>query len=381
VLTDDYLREDLGEINRRALAEGRPWLLVKPVGLELWIGPIFVPGATGCWACLAHRLKGHRKAEAYVQHQRGAAIHPNAWMLFSERRLADRAHWNQRGSRFSRVPEPFDPAREIEWSPVLPLDGGETRYLPTACLYYGYESRADAPFAVADSNGCASGATLEEAVFQGLMELVERDCAALWWYNRVLRPGADLASFGDPYPAELAAYYASIQRSLWALDLTHDLGIPVFVAVSRRIDKPAQDICFGFGAHLDPRIALERALTEMNQLLPAVMFASAEHPDRYAGDAETIHWWKTATVEREPYLSPDANAPPRRLADFSWLGSDDLREDILSCVRLLRDRGLRTYALDQSRPDTGLHVARVIVPGLRHFWARFAPGRLYDVPV
>jgi oxazoline/thiazoline synthase len=26
-------------------------------------------------------------------------------------------------------------------------------------------------------------------------------------------------------------------------------------------------------------------------------------------------------------------------------------------------------------------VARVIVPGLRHFYRRFAPGRLYDVPV
>ena len=23
----------------------------------------------------------------------------------------------------------------------------------------------------------------------------------------------------------------------------------------------------------------------------------------------------------------------------------------------------------------------MIAPGLRHFWARFAPGRLYDVPV
>lgn len=37
--------------------------------------------------------------------------------------------------------------------------------------------------------------------------------------------------------------------------------------------------------------------------------------------------------------------------------------------------------LDQTRPDIGLPVAKVIVPGLRHFWARYAPGRLYDVPV
>jgi ribosomal protein S12 methylthiotransferase accessory factor len=37
--------------------------------------------------------------------------------------------------------------------------------------------------------------------------------------------------------------------------------------------------------------------------------------------------------------------------------------------------------LDQTRPDIGLPVVKVLVPGLRHFWARYAPGRLYDVPV
>jgi ribosomal protein S12 methylthiotransferase accessory factor len=37
--------------------------------------------------------------------------------------------------------------------------------------------------------------------------------------------------------------------------------------------------------------------------------------------------------------------------------------------------------LDQTRPDIGLHVAKVIVPGMRHMWKRLAPGRLYEVPV
>jgi len=37
--------------------------------------------------------------------------------------------------------------------------------------------------------------------------------------------------------------------------------------------------------------------------------------------------------------------------------------------------------LDQTRPDIGLRVVKVFVPGMRHFWARFGPGRLYDVPV
>ena len=37
--------------------------------------------------------------------------------------------------------------------------------------------------------------------------------------------------------------------------------------------------------------------------------------------------------------------------------------------------------LDQTRADVGMPVVTVVVPGLRHFWARYAPGRLYDVPV
>jgi ribosomal protein S12 methylthiotransferase accessory factor len=37
--------------------------------------------------------------------------------------------------------------------------------------------------------------------------------------------------------------------------------------------------------------------------------------------------------------------------------------------------------LDQTRPDIEVPVVRVIVPGLRHFYRRFGPGRLYDVPV
>jgi ribosomal protein S12 methylthiotransferase accessory factor len=43
--------------------------------------------------------------------------------------------------------------------------------------------------------------------------------------------------------------------------------------------------------------------------------------------------------------------------------------------------GLEVLAIDQSQPDVELAVARVVVPGLRHFWRRTAPGRLYDVPV
>jgi ribosomal protein S12 methylthiotransferase accessory factor len=58
-----------------------------------------------------------------------------------------------------------------------------------------------------------------------------------------------------------------------------------------------------------------------------------------------------------------------------------LTEEVRACQARVERAGLEMLVLDQTRPEIGLPVAKVIVPGLRHFWARFAPGRLYDVPV
>ncbi len=69
------------------------------------------------------------------------------------------------------------------------------------------------------------------------------------------------------------------------------------------------------------------------------------------------------------------------MTDYPRRWSDDLREDVLTCVEIAAQHSLEVLVLDQTRPDIGLNVVKVMVPGLRHFKARFAPGRLYDVPV
>lgn len=92
-------------------------------------------------------------------------------------------------------------------------------------------------------------------------------------------------------------------------------------------------------------------------------------------------WLATATLANQPYLAPDERAIPKVLTDYPCCWSDDLRDDVLACVKIAAQQGLEILVLDQTRPDISLNVMKVIVPGLRHFKARFAPGRLYDVPV
>jgi ribosomal protein S12 methylthiotransferase accessory factor len=589
-LADDYLHSGLDAFNREALTYDRPWLLMRPNGCELWIGPLFLPGKTGCWACLAHRLWGARKVESYLQEKRNnsspfsppfaalpstlriayglaateitkwivcgqnkeiegrvvtfdvvslakhshqlvrrpqcphcgdptafaaqqaaplvlqsctkafsvdgghravapeemmkklelhispitgivshlqpysietaeqaltvsylaghnfvhvsrdetldldflcaslrgasggkgkqvlqakvsalgeaierysgvfqgdearfraklkdlgdAAIHPNACMLFSEQQFKNREQWNADNLWSHWVPEPFDEGMEVEWSPVWSLTYDKPRYVPTAYCYYGYSRKCNAWFARADSNGCAAGHGKEEAILQGFMELVERDSVALWWYNRVQKPAVDLSSFAEPYFQELITYYWTLHRDLWVLDITSDLNIPTFAAISRRNDKEVEDIIFGFGTHFDPRLAVLRALTEVNQSLPAVFSVTPDNNKAYLDDdPKALLWWKTAAIENQPYLIPDKTLDLRVLTDYPRKWGDDLYIDVLRCMEIAKEQGLETLVLDQTRPDVGLHVMKVIVPGLRPFWARFAPGRLYDVPV
>jgi ribosomal protein S12 methylthiotransferase accessory factor len=71
VVTDDYLQPSLASRNDAALASGKPWLLARPVGSVVWVGPLFRPAETGCWSCLSHRLSANRQALTYLQGRLG----------------------------------------------------------------------------------------------------------------------------------------------------------------------------------------------------------------------------------------------------------------------------------------------------------------------
>lgn len=319
------------------------------------------------------------------------AIHPNDCQLFHERQFRGRDEWNATHALFQYVCARFDEDAVIDWTPAWSLTNRRHRLLPTSLLYFGAPTPPGPPVVRADSNGNAAGSSLEDAVLQGLLELIERDAVALWWYNRLRLPAVDLDAFGDPWIAELRQVYRELGREVWALDLTADLGVPTIAALSRQVRGAAgafgapERIMFGFGAHVDPSLALRRALSEMNQLMPAVLDFQPAGKHGWDHDSDAALWLERATVAGEPYLLPDPAAEPLRPAQRPGSGRFTQTGDITADVRAIQSRleatGLEVLVLNQTRPDVGLPVVKVIVPGLRHFWARFAPGRLYDVPV
>jgi oxazoline/thiazoline synthase len=308
-----------------------------------------------------------RMARRFTDFPAGDAIPPNDVLLFSKAQFAI----NNPEAPPPWTPALFDPSAEIEWSPVWSLRDGRFKYLPTSILYFFYRGLGEF---LADSNGCAAGNTLEEAVVQGFLELVERDAYAIWWYNRLQRVEVDLGQLDDPYVRELRHQLAETGRRLWVLDVTSDLGIPSFIAISHWLQNSQENIEFGSGAHFDSRIALLRALTEVNQFLSIGLMGGS------SGEKSSLDGQTPLRLQDHPFLTP-TDSPPVQLEHGSKFGRLDPGEQVNACVRTATRTDLDFLVLNQTRADIDVPVVRVIVPGLRHFYRRFAPGRLYDVPV
>ena len=137
----------------------------------------------------------------------------------------------------------------------------------------------------------------------------------------------------------------------------------------------------GAGAHTDPHIAALRAVCELNQCLQWLSGPTGRGPGHAVDDPMSRWWWQNGRLADHPWLAPASGAARRGKSDYPVPDTSDTREDVEHCRALVEARGMEFLVLDQTRPDIGMPVARVIVPGMRHFWARFAPGRLFDVPV
>ena len=124
------------------------------------------------------------------------------------------------------------------------------------------------------------------------------------------------------------------------LDVTSDLGIPTFVALSRRPDAETEDIIYGAGTHADPRIAALRALCELNQCLtwlPRPRGGGRPAQDRRSPLA--LWWWKTARLADCSWLAPAPDEPLRGASQYPVIESTDTREDVEHCRALVEARG------------------------------------------
>ncbi|KOU95233.1 MULTISPECIES: TOMM precursor leader peptide-binding protein [Streptomyces] len=279
---------------------------------------------------------------------------------------------------------PFDPDREIAWVWGWSLRDRVPRLVPEILTYYhapGLENR----FVQESSNGCASGGSLAEAAYFGLMEVVERDAFLLTWYGRQPLPEIDPASSSRTSTRSMVDRLAMYGYRARFFDTRITFPVPVVTAVAERFDGGPGRMCFGAGAGLDPESALASALCEI--ATDAVNLPGRTERDETRLRAMAADFELVTALHDHPlvYGVPEmgehadfllrgpGRERPRTVAELEWPdgwgapASDDVRTDLERCVSAVAAEGFDVVVVDQTMPEQralGLHTVSVLVPGL-----------------
>lgn len=381
VLVKDYLDQRMGILN------GKMYDLVPPfadvvVNLPLFSGDEGVAGRTHSYAVseLTAILEGlerscgmtprGKRTVVYDSYRnlKGQAINPIEVGVHAKERYAEP------GFPF----EQFHSDRPINWVWGYSFLQERPILVPELLAYYSLGCGQG--FVYETSNGCALGGSLEEAIFYGVLEVVERDSFLMTWYAELPLPRLDPYSANDQ---ELELMIDRV-RTIGGYDLhfynsTMEHGIPSVWAMAKNRKKKGLNIICAAGAHLDPVRAVKSTIHELAAMMLTLdekLETNQEEFVRMLQDSSLVQkmddhgmlYGLPQAQERLQFLLED-NCPLRSFAEeFKWKSnSADLTEDLQDILQKFRRLNLDVIVVDQSTPETkrnGLYCVKVLIPGM-----------------
>ncbi len=217
-------------------------------------------------------------------------------------------------------------------------------------------------YMINEFNGPSAGNCNEEALTQGICELVERHTSALVSLGERKVPGIRLDSFKDPLVREMLDKYKKQGIEVYATDLTLDMGIPTIAVLAWDPSTfPLEsEIVWTAGTAPDPEKAMSRALTETAQL--AGDFNSGSN---YVASGLP----KFTDIEDARFIThPDTMVDA---SDLPNLASDNIRLEVEALIQNLKDRGYHLLVMDTRHKGLEIPAYYSIMPGA-HFRERAA---------
>jgi ribosomal protein S12 methylthiotransferase accessory factor len=273
-----------------------------------------------------------------------------------------------------------------EWAAGWSLTRGREILVPADVAFYLRPAPRGLGYSET-SNGCATGATLEEAAVHGILELVERDAFLLTWYAQLPAPAIDPGELQDEL---LDLLILEMERRGYAVrffDITTDTGVPAVWVLAEREDGAFPATFCSAGAHPVRAKAAVGALVEIT-----VNAALRESDPAAEADRARLLWEEPGLVNGledhvRRYLGPQArlafaflrgDAPahqrPRFAADWDPVSPHRALQQLTAHLAGL---GLETVLVDQTTDEhraLGLASVKIVAPGITPmtFGARLA---------
>jgi ribosomal protein S12 methylthiotransferase accessory factor len=250
----------------------------------------------------------------------------------------------------------------LDWVKAVEITDDEEYLVPVNAIYHPYIPQGGSMLFKSNTNGLASGNRIEEAVYHGITEVVERDAWSIFESKKKSRGEVVCEGTENPLIREMLYKFDQSEIDVRLLDLTADVDITTIAAVAD--DTVLRDpalLSLGVGTHLNPEVAVIRALTEVAQSRATQIHGTRE-------DTNRADFMRKAGYERMKRINKHWFSDSHKLVDISSLedkSKPTFKEDIETCVDILKKNGFkRIYYTDLTRREIEIPVARVIIPGM-----------------
>ena len=238
--------------------------------------------------------------------------------------------------------------------------------VPANAVFHPYISNRGGRLFRSDSNGIASGNNLEEAIFHGITEVIERDALSYMELKKHAGKQKQIEiDEGDGMLFELKRGFESAGIAPYFWYIPSDTG---FATVALALDPGSKDaslLVYGAGTHSDPRIAAIRAITEAAQSR-LMQIESAKRDAMKATLARVMsyeeikkrnrHWFEDKGKDKREEEKVELNELPN-------LATDTIDGDIEIALERLKRVVNRVIVVNLTREEIGVPVVRVIIPG------------------
>ena len=250
----------------------------------------------------------------------------------------------------------------LEWNICHDLISGDDYYVPSNAIYHPYvlEDNSCQSLFKSNTNGLASGNSLEEATLHGMFEVIERDAWSIFELTHKNYKQIDLDSIESETVNDAISKFSENDIKIKLMDFTADVNIPTIAAsADDTLLKDAGLLTLGIGTHLDPEVAVLRALTEVAQSRATQIHGAREDTVR-ADFARTAGYERMKRINKYYFQEEDEKI---RLSDIENRSTDSITKDIDIVLEELKSNEIEHMLYyDLTRPELNVNVVRVIIP-------------------
>lgn len=249
----------------------------------------------------------------------------------------------------------------LEWNIATDLISGRVYYVPSNAVFHPYNHKNNAQSLFkSNTNGLASGNILDEAILHGIFEVIERDAWSIFELTHKNYSQINLDSIESELINKIIDKFKSNGIKIKLMDFTADIKIPTIAAsADDTITKDAGLLTLGMGTHLDPEVAVLRALTEVAQSRTTQINGAREDTVR-ADFAREAGYERMKRINKYYFREEEKQS---NFQDIENKSTTSIKEDLdIVKEELISNDIKQILYTNLTRPELNISVVRVIIP-------------------